>query len=68
VKVYVAFHRGEFFGHDVPPGPSSFVGVYATREEALRHCWPEGDSQFVEERELEAAREEEPSFPQWNFP
>lgn len=50
--VWIAFSRGEFFGHDVPPGPRSYSGVYATEEEALEHCWPKGDSRWVEKVEI----------------
>lgn len=48
MTVWVAFSRGEFHGHDVPPGPRVFVGVYGTREEALENCWPKGDALWVE--------------------
>lgn len=47
--VWIAWHRGEDFGHDVAPGPSYLAGLYATRDEALKHCWPKGDPRFVEE-------------------
>lgn len=53
--MWAAFHRGEFFGEADPPGPDVFAGVYATREEALEHCWPKGHSLFVREIEVEIA-------------
>lgn len=56
MKVWAAFHRGEFFGEADPPGPEWLVGVYTTRDEALKHCWPEGDSRWVREIEVEGGR------------
>jgi hypothetical protein len=52
--VWVAFHRGEFFGEAEPPGPPSFVGVYTTREEALKRCWPEGDERWIRQETVSA--------------
>lgn len=51
--VWAAYQRGEFFGEAEPPGPEVFVGVFATRELALEHCWPKGDSLWVREIEVQ---------------
>ena len=51
--VWAAYQRGEFFGEADPPGPEVFVGVFATRELALEHCWPKGDSLWVREIEVQ---------------
>lgn len=48
--VWLAWSRGEFFGHDVAPGPSSLVGIYGTRDEALDNCWPKGWDIYVTEQ------------------
>lgn len=49
ITVWVALRRGAFVHESLPPGPTLFVGLFATRDEALEHCYPPGEDLWVRE-------------------